>query len=305
MQTKNKSILVSLLVVAVLTLGVFSQTKVFASTDFVIKTEGSKKVLVKYKGDCSKVVIPQGVEIIGEKAFSGNKKIKSVKLSSTVKEIGDYAFDNCSNLKTVKFSKGLKKIYKGAFKNCTKVKVIKINKNLKLLDEFVFSGCTGIKKVSVAKGNKHFKVKSEILYSKNMKTLYFYPSSLNDRKKFSMPKSVNTVYACAFSRNRFLEEITINSKISSGESAFSNCKSLKKVIFKKAYKSGVDFSNCKKLTTVVLAEGTKIIGESQFEGCKNLENINFPSSLEIIDMYAFSGCEKVEKPVLPSTVEVD
>lgn len=279
---------------------------IFAASDYVVKTnDAGQKCLVEYKGNDSKVEIPQGVEVIGESAFSKNKKIKSVILSDSVKEIGQYAFNECSNLETVKFSEGLKTIYKGAFRQCKSIKTIKINKDLKLLDEFVFAGCTSIKKVTVAKGNKNFKVKKGVLYSKNMKELYLYPPALKKTKKFTMPKSVKIVSACAFSGNKFLEKITVKSRINAGESAFSGCKSLKKVVFEKPYKWGVDFSNCKKLKTVVLAEGTKIIGESQFDGCKKLTNINFPSSLKRIDMYAFYGCDKMQNIEIPETIKVD
>lgn len=120
-----------------------------------------------------------------------------------------------------------------------------------------------------------------------------------------MPKSVKTVYACAFTGNKFLEKIIVKSRINTRGSVFSDSKSLKKVVFEKPYQGDVAFSNCKKLKTVVLAEGTKIIGESQFDVCKKLTNINFPSSLKTIDMYAFYGYDKMQNIEIPETVKVD
>lgn len=55
----------------------------------------------------------------------------------------------------------------------------------------------------------------------------------------------------------------------------------------------------------MLAEGTKYIGESQFDNCISLKNINFPSSIKNIDMYAFYGCKNLKVPVLANTIEVD
>ena len=144
-----------------------------------------------------------------------------------------------------------------------------------------------------------------VLYSEDMKRLIVYPASLKSRKKFAVPSSVKKIEACAFSNNQYLEKIIVRGKISAGESSFTNCKSLKTIVFNKPYKEGVDLSNCKKLTTVVLAEGTKYIGESQFDNCIRLKNINFPSSLKAIDMYAFFGCKNLKIPVLNNTVEVD
>lgn len=54
--------------------------------------------LVKYLGNNNNVVIPDGVEIIGERAFSDNTKLKNVVIPSTVKQIGAYAFNCCSEL---------------------------------------------------------------------------------------------------------------------------------------------------------------------------------------------------------------
>jgi len=276
-----------------------------AKTDFNIQVKDGVKTLVEYTGKDGNVNIPDGVEVIGENAFAKNKLVKKVVLSDTVKKIENYAFNECTYLKEVKVSKALTRIYTGAFRNCKKLKYITINKNLKNVDEFAFAGCSGLSKIKVEKGNKYFKVYRGALCSKDMKTLYLYPASMKVKKKYIIPKSVKTVMPCAFENNGFLTEIIVEGKIESGEASFSRCRTLKNVVFKKPYKNAVDFSKCKKLEKVKLAEGTRMIGESQFAGCKNLKTINYPDSLEYIDMYAFQGCLKIKKPVFSSNVEVD
>ena len=279
-------------------------TKVSASSDFVINTNDfGQKVLVEYTGDENEVSVPDGVEIV--EGFTDKKNIEKVILPDSVKEIGQYAFSGCINLKKINLPKSLKRIWNGAFMGCESLEKITINKKLKQIDEFAFSSCTGFKSIKVAKGNKKFTIYKGALCSKNMKKLYVYPVARKSRTKYTIPKSIKVVDVCAFYKNKYLKKIVIEGRVSGREGAFSECESLKKVIFKKAYKRMVDFSNCKNLKKVILAEGTKRIGDEQFSGCVNLETINFPSTLKRIDRYAFKGCEKIVKPEFADTVTVD
>lgn len=54
------------------------------------------------------ITIPEGVEIIDEKAFYDCDELKTVILPSTLKEIGDYAFEDCPNLKNIKIPANVK-----------------------------------------------------------------------------------------------------------------------------------------------------------------------------------------------------
>ena len=49
-------------------------------------------VLEKYLGQETTVVVPYGVTVIGEDAFSGNQLLERIALPSTVREIHKYAF---------------------------------------------------------------------------------------------------------------------------------------------------------------------------------------------------------------------
>lgn len=304
----NKNVVKSLwMLVTALLITLFANIGVFAASDFKIEEvdDGKTIALLEYTGDSSKVIVPNGVEVISTRAFENNKKIKELVLPNSVTEIGEYAFKGCTNLKTIKFSKSLNRIWTGAFMNCKKLESLKINKNLKYIDEYALWGCEGLKKVKVEKGNKHFKVYKGALYSKNMKKLYIYPSSNKSRKKYTIPKKVKLIEDGVFYKNKYLTEVVFKGATSGGDDCFIQCKSLKKVVFKKAYKQWVGFENCKKLEEVILAEGTIRIGPMQFEGCKNLTKLNFPSSLKYIDEYAFSGCTNLDIPTLPKSVKVN
>ena len=91
-----------------------------------------------YTGNETEVNIPStldGREVysIGDGAFKGNTKIKSVTIPDTVKLVKDDTFMNCTNLSTVNLPNTLKYIYNGAFQGCTSLKTIKIPKMMNII----------------------------------------------------------------------------------------------------------------------------------------------------------------------------
>jgi len=64
------------------------------------------------------VVVPEGVEAIGDEAFMGSG-ILEISLPEGLLKIGDRAFADCADLDTVNFPSTLRVIGKEAFKNCT------------------------------------------------------------------------------------------------------------------------------------------------------------------------------------------
>jgi len=72
-----------------------------------------------------KVKVPKGVTAISENAFSNNKKVSSITISSTVKTVGEYAFMR-TNIKKISFPKKVKSIGEGALYGCGKLKEVTI-----------------------------------------------------------------------------------------------------------------------------------------------------------------------------------
>lgn len=81
--------------------------------DFVIE-DG---VLVKYNGKESRVVIPEGVRVIGASAFYGNKTIKTIEICEGLEGIASRAFMN-SSITEITLPASIKTVGESAFESC-------------------------------------------------------------------------------------------------------------------------------------------------------------------------------------------
>ncbi|MCD7709196.1 MAG: leucine-rich repeat domain-containing protein [Clostridiales bacterium] len=107
----------------------------------VTSTANNTVKFVSYSGTASKATIPATVTYGGTKykvtaiaanAFSGNKNITSVTIGKNVKKIGNKAFKGCKKLKTVKInSTKLTSVGKNAFKGISSSAKIKVPSDYK------------------------------------------------------------------------------------------------------------------------------------------------------------------------------
>jgi hypothetical protein len=143
------------------------------NNDFIIEDN----ILVKYCGNASDVVIPQGVTEIGQGAFKEYSLIKHVNIPNTVTKIGKgsfcrceglvdviipdsvthigaYAFAGCKSLTNVELSDNLERIDFGAFKYCESLRFIEIPNSVKGLGNDVFFYCRNMEHVEISNDSK-------------------------------------------------------------------------------------------------------------------------------------------------------
>lgn len=119
-----------------------------------------------------------------------------------------------------------------------------------------------------------------VLFGKNV--LLLYPSSLKN-EKYDIPEGIEYVFEDAFSGNEYLETVMIPASCHVlGNGAFSECTTLKRVIF---------------------AEHSEllIIDDYCFADCFQLESFKFPNSLYIIGYEAFSST-KITSVIFPRSI---
>lgn len=68
-----------------------------------------------YQTSVKNVVLPEGLEIIGNSAFWSNKTLQSINLPSTLLSVGEYAFQYCSELDNIVIPDGITHIGADAF----------------------------------------------------------------------------------------------------------------------------------------------------------------------------------------------
>ena len=99
----------------------------------------------------SEIVIPDGVEVIGENAFYGALMDKVV-IPDSVTTIGDNAFYFCQNLKEINIPESVTAIGNGAFSSCWELASMKIPESIKEIGNSAFSDCKALTKVELPNG---------------------------------------------------------------------------------------------------------------------------------------------------------
>ena len=146
--------------------------------------------------------------------------------------------------------------------------------------------------------------------------------------RVSIPNSVTTIKASAFSNCRALQSISIPNGVTGiGDNAFSNCFALQfisipnsvKIIWDSAFKGcyylqsivipnsvtsigGGAFNNCYSLQSIVIPNSVTSIGIGAFKGCYALQSISIPNSVTTIGDYMFNNCYSLQSVSIPNSV---
>lgn len=158
-------------------------------------------------------------------------------------------------------------IYDSAFLKCQKITKVKIPATVKKIGSAAFGYNSAMKKIEVDKSSKYLKTVDGVLYSKDGKILYAYPSGKKD-KIFCVPENVCAIADGAFMGASNLPKIILSSKVEYvGVCAFMDCKRLRQVKSKNEIKfmMASAFLNCKKMKKYPQVEGeTKVDGRVYF-----------------------------------------
>jgi hypothetical protein len=251
-----------------------------SDNDFVYSKDLTKIVLAIQKRKNKNIEIPDGITEIGNKAFSYNFIVNSLKMPESVKYIGDFAFYGCCKLEHVQLSKNTVSIGEGCFSK-TLINQISIPSKVVKVGVNAFVLCLKLESVNVDMENLQFKSIEGVLYTKNQKTLIVYPAN-SLRKKYIIPQTVSSVTAFAFMAAENLTEIVMSDKI--------------KVIEKNT------FADCSNLMRIIWSKRLRRISRNAFQNCSELTSIRFPKSLVQIDESAFEFCHKLKHVFLPQNV---
>lgn len=259
----------------------------------------------RYKKNIQTLVIEDGVESIGDYAFSDCKAMTSAVIPDGVTSIGKDAFSGCTSLESVEIPASVESIEHYAFYGSGLTEAI-IPAGIERIEDCVFMECRGLKNVTIPDsvtsiGGYAFYYCSSlesVIIPNSVASIGDYAFySCRGLTKITIPGSVESMGENAFSRCDNLKNVTISNGVKSiGRRAFETCRSLTEVTIPGTVDSiGEDaFSSCRSLEKVIISNGVKSIGASAFTGCSSLTEITIPRSVERIAVSAFYGCRNLQ-----------
>lgn len=246
-----------------------------------------------YYSSVKTVIVENGVNSIGDFAFSGCEELTGVTIGNSVTSIGNEAFSECTSLSNIIIPDSVTAIGSYVFEKCTSLTSVQIGNGLTSTGNYTFSGCAALTSIAIPE---------------SVMTIGFYSfENCTALTSITIPDSVTCIDACAFLGCTKLTNITIPDSVTSIKyyafysTAYYNDKSnwVNEVLYignhlieARTTKSGV----------YEIKSGTKTIADKAFYKCTNLINIIIPDSVINIGMNSFNNCTALEYVHIPASV---
>ncbi len=128
----------------------------------------------------------------------------------------------------------------------------------------IFSSFPSLEEIHAHNESKYYSSEDGILFSKDKDTLCFVPCSVKI-KIFSIPESVTELSSLCFVYNSTVEEVIIPDSVTALNSAFNNCKALKKIVIPESVTNlSYQFVGCSALREIYLPSTLLTIGTNTF-----------------------------------------
>ena len=102
--------------------------------------------------DLWEVVLNDGLDKIGYRAFGNCESLPRIAIPSTLIEIDKYAFQDCRSLPEVGLHEGLHTIGDGAFKGCSSLDSITLPSTVTEISKYAFQNCNSLQEVGLHEG---------------------------------------------------------------------------------------------------------------------------------------------------------
>lgn len=178
------------------------------------------------RNDITKIILPEGLKLIGYDSFYKMTNLKEVVLPSTLERIADGAFAK-SGITSISIPEGVTMINGDAFCQ-TKLTSIHIPKNA-MVGGSIVSDCNFLKKITVDPANPYYAADGKYLYSKNNGTAVDYAGGLTD-KRIVIPIYIKNIMHYCFINNENIETVIAHKNVVKFYSmTFIGCTNLKEV----------------------------------------------------------------------------
>ena len=209
------------------------------------------RVLKKYIGQDSEVIVPDGVNTIGKDCFR-NSKLRKIRLPDGLTAIKDGAFHSCSELTRITVPASVEQFGDQAFAGCSKLTSAGP----------IGSGCS-----------------YEFGHTAELPARMFF--NMQNLSSVQLPDSVEVIGARCFWNCKSLTEVRLPERLVRIEAdAFSSCAGLRNIRFPETLTSIGDyaFADCTGLSSVRFPENLTSIGNLAFLNCTGLQRFAAPES---------------------------
>ncbi len=171
-----------------------------------------------FKDQIRRVILPDGLTSVGNRAFYECANLVAVTIPDTVKDIGAYAFGNCESLALVQFGNHVESIGVGAFRNCVSLDGVRLPIGLTKIGDKAFYRCESLTSITIPQAVQDMG-SSVFAYCENLVSVTCYA-----RIKL-LPEW--TFYGCNNLTGVVLAETVVNT----GNYAFKDCDILSTIYY--------------------------------------------------------------------------
>ncbi len=220
----------------------------------------------QYKDTIRKLVIEDGVSVIGDRAFQNCTALTEVTLPAGAESIGRYAFAACTALTEIALPEGLQTVGAYAFQNCTALTEVTLREGLLKLDNSCFYGCAALKDLDL-------------------------PNSLTTlgNSVFRGCASLNRVVigpAVEQIGNFIVLDVTGLTQITvSAENG--HFIAVDGILYTKDMKRLISVPNAWHGGVLSIPEGVETIAAGALQGCEGITAVTLPASLRVIENHSF------------------
>ena len=196
-----------------------------------------KKIGADAFANCANLTIPgglpNGLEVIDIRAFSGCKKL-NVAIPSTVMTLGQSAFSSCESLTAVTIPAGVTSLGMYTFSGCTGLTSVTIPSTLKTMSRQEFAYCSNLTTVTIENGAETLKMAGDVFSSSPCTNLIIdrpyewtgsYSGYFKNAENVTFGEHVTAIPDMALYQSNKLTNVTMTDQVTSiGEKAFYGAK---------------------------------------------------------------------------------
>lgn len=251
--------------------------------------------LMRCLNDEITVRVPEGVTVIGERAFCNMRQMTCVVLPEGVTELKNRAFRYCPALTSVRLPNTLRTIEHGAFFQCEELQCIELPRGVQEVSPYVFEmSARAAFRVDCASAAEYLARRIDARHR-----LYIGGAPA---RCVTVPDGMTEISDYAFYNCLNVEEIIIPAGVARvGVSAFSGCKKLRRIVLPDTVTeiANTAFRRCDELRELDLPPKLKQLGAYVFAGCGALHTVRFGAGPEVIREGTFKRCPCLRTLRLP------